>query len=82
MIVATVLHSAEAAKAIYKNNDFQGYTLLGGFFDPKNDDRLGWKEDGDAGGASGGVHKYNNAKNQYIVSFRGSKGGKKKSMLA
>ncbi len=72
----TVLHTAEAAKAIYKNNDFQHYTQLGGFFDPKNDDRLGWNKKDDAGGGSAGIYKFNGGIEQYILSFRGSKGGK------
>jgi hypothetical protein len=76
MSFMTVLHTAEAAKAIYKNNDFEGHTLLGGFFDPKNDDRLGWSKEGDAGGGSAGVYKNNGGKDQYILSYRGSKGGK------
>jgi hypothetical protein len=72
----TVLHTAEAAKSIYKNNDFEGFTQLGGFFDPKNDDRLGWSKEGDAGGGSGGIYKYNAGDQQYILAFRGSKGAK------
>jgi hypothetical protein len=70
----TVQHTSQAAKHIYKNIDFQGFTLLGGFFDPKNDLTLGWHKDGDAGGASAGVYKYNNGQNQYILAFRGSAG--------
>ncbi|MDB5378367.1 MAG: hypothetical protein JWR00_2813 [Rubritepida sp.] len=70
----TVKHSAQAAKAIYKNNDFENFTLLGGFFDPKNDLTLGWHKDGDTGGASAGIYKYNNGKDQYILAFRGSAG--------
>lgn len=72
----TVMHAAQAAEAIYENADFDGHTMLGGFFDPKNDDRLGWKKEGDAGGGSGGIYRFNNGTNQFIVSFRGSKGGK------
>ena len=72
----TVLHTAEAAKSIYKNNDFEGFTQLGGFFDPKNEDRLGWSKEGDAGGGSAGIYRYNGAAQQYILAFRGSKGGK------
>ena len=76
MAYMTVLHTAHAAKAIYKNNDFEGYTLLGGFFDPKNDDRLGWAKEGDAGGGSAGIYKFNGGQNQFILCFRGSKGDK------
>jgi hypothetical protein len=76
MAYMTVMHTANAAKAIYKNNDFEGFTLLGGFFDPKNDDRLGWAKDGDAGGGSSGIYKFNGGKDQFILSFRGSKGAK------
>jgi hypothetical protein len=76
MTLMTVRHTAEAAKAIYKNNDFEGFTQLGGFFDPKNNDRLGWKKDGDAGGGSAGIYRFNNGTDQFILSFRGSKGGK------
>jgi hypothetical protein len=76
MTYMTVRHTAEAAKAIYKNNDFEGYTQLGGFFDPKNDDRLGFHKENDAGGGSAGIYKYKIAAEQYILSFRGSKGGK------
>ena len=72
----TVMHTAQAAKAIYKNNDFEGGTQLGGFFDPKNDDRLGWSKDGDAGGGSAGFYKFDGGPDQYILSFRGSKGAK------
>ncbi len=84
----TVLHAAAAAKAIYKNldesedEDFQNLVLLGGFFDPKNDDRLGWKTDKktgdikDAGGGSAGVYKYTSGTDQYVISYRGSKGAK------
>ena len=42
--------------AIYKNNDFEGFTLMGGFFDPKNTNRFGWDKEGDAGGASAGIY--------------------------
>lgn len=76
MSFMTVRHTAEAAKAIYKNNDFENFTQLGGFFDPKNDDRLGWSKEGDAGGGSAGIYKYMVGKDQFILSFRGSKGGK------
>ena len=69
MAYMTVMHTANAAKAIYKNNDFEGFTLLGGFFDPKNDDRLGWAKDGDAGGGSSGIYKFNGGKDQFILSF-------------
>lgn len=83
----TVLHAAAAAKAIYKNldgddeNDADGLTLLGGFFDPKNDDRLGWHKDKgggtkDAGGGSAGIYRFTPAKDQFILSYRGSKGAK------
>lgn len=72
----TVKHTAEAAKAIYKNNDFPGGVQLGGFFDPKNDDRLGWNKDGDGGGGSAGFYRFSNGADQYILSFRGSKGAK------
>ena len=72
----TVQHTSQAANAIYKNNDFEGFTLLGGFFDPKNDNRLGWKTEGDAGGGSAGIYKFNRGDNQYLLAFRGSKGGK------
>ncbi|MBR0647281.1 Mbeg1-like protein [Plastoroseomonas hellenica] len=76
MSYMTVRQTAEAAKAIYKNNDFEGFTMLGGFFDPKNNDRLGWAKEGDAGGGSAGIYKYNVGKDMFILSFRGSKGGK------
>lgn len=76
MSLLTVKHTAEAAKAIYKNNDFEGFTQLGGFFDPKNDDRLGWKKDGDAGGGSAGLYRCNAMASNYILAFRGSKGAK------
>jgi hypothetical protein len=76
MAYMNVLDTALAAKNIYKNLDFEGFTLLGGFFDPKNDDRMGWAKEGDAGGGSGGIYKYNNGDNQFILSFRGSKGDK------
>ncbi len=76
MALMTVFNTAAAAKSIYKNNDFENFTLLGGFFDPKNDDRLGWAKEGDAGGGSGGIYKFNTSPKQYILSFRGSKGGK------
>lgn len=72
----TVMHTAKAAAAIYGNDDFEGCTLLGGFFDPKNDDRLGWAKDGDAGGGSAGIYKFNGGKDQFILSFRGSAGAK------
>jgi len=68
----TVGDTAKAAKAIYKNNDFEGYTLLGGFFDPKNTNRFGWEKAGDAGGASAGIYKFNGHKDMYILSYRGS----------
>jgi len=70
----TLDHTAQAAKNIYKNTDFQGFTLLGGFFDPKNDLTLGWHKEGDAGGGSGGIYKYNNGIDQFILAFRGSSG--------
>jgi hypothetical protein len=76
MSFITVKHTAEAAKAIYKNNDFPGFTQLGGFFDPKNDDRLGWNKDGDAGGGSAGLYRCNAYADHYILAFRGSKGAK------
>lgn len=76
MSLLTVKHTAEASRAIYKNNDFTGYTQLGGFFDPKNDDRLGWSKDGDAGGGSAGFYRCNNMASHYILAFRGSKGAK------
>jgi len=68
----TVEDTAKAAKAIYKNNDFEGYSLLGGFFDPKNTNRFGWAKEGDAGGASAGIYKFNGHKDMYILSYRGS----------
>jgi hypothetical protein len=67
-----VSDTAKAAKAIYKNVDFEGYTLLGGFFDPKNTNRFGWEKEGDAGGASAGIYKFNGHKDMYILSYRGS----------
>lgn len=82
MSLITVRHTAEASKAIYKNNDFPGFTQLGGFFDPKNDDRLGWKTDKetgeikDGGGGSAGFYKCNAFAGHYILAFRGSKGAK------
>lgn len=72
----TVKHTALAAKAIYKNNDFPDGVQLGGFFDPKNDDRLGWNKDGDGGGGSAGLYRFVNAADTYILAFRGSKGAK------
>lgn len=68
----TVQDTARAAKAIYKNNDFENFTMLGGFFDPKNTNRFGWDKDDDAGGASGAIYKYNLHADMYILSFRGS----------
>ncbi len=72
----TVMDAALAAKSIYKNEDFEGFTLLGGFFDPKNDDRLGWAKAGDGGGGSAGIYKNNYTASQYVLAFRGSKGNK------
>lgn len=72
----TVLDTANAAKAIYKNNDCDRLTLTGGFFDPKNNDRLGWQTADDAGGGSGGLYRFNSGTNKFIISFRGSKGSK------
>lgn len=72
----TVLHTQRAVEAIYENDDFEDFTLMCGFFDPKNDVTLGWKKAGDAGGGSAGLYKYNAGKNQYILAFRGSKGAK------
>lgn len=68
----TVNDTAQAVKHIYKNNDFEGFTLMGGFFDPKNTNRFGWEKAGDAGGASAGIYKFNGQKDMYILSFRGS----------
>lgn len=72
----TVLDTANAAKLIYKNNDCDRLTLTGGFFDPKNNDRLGWEKAGDAGGGSGGLYRFAAGANKFIISFRGSKGDK------
>lgn len=72
----TVMHTAQAADKIYSNDDFDDYTLLGGFFDPKNDDRLGWAKAGDAGGGSAGFYRYNRGAKQFILCFRGSAGSK------
>ncbi len=74
----TVNDTAMAAKSIYKNLDVQDerFVLTGGFFDPKNDDRLGFAKDGDAGGASTGLYKFKYHANMYIISIRGSKGKK------
>jgi putative lipase involved disintegration of autophagic bodies len=71
-VTITVNDTAKASKAIYKNNDFEGFTLMGGFFDPKNTNRFGWDKEGDAGGASAGIYKYNSKSGMYILSFRGS----------
>lgn len=71
-MVITVQDTARAAQAIYKNNDFEDFTMLGGFFDPKNTNRFGWDKEGDAGGASGAIYKYNRHASMYILSFRGS----------
>jgi putative lipase involved disintegration of autophagic bodies len=71
-VTITVSDTARASKAIYKNTDFESFTLLGGFFDPKNTNRFGWAKDGDAGGASAGIYKYNLQGSMYILSFRGS----------
>lgn len=68
----TVSDTAKAAKNIYKNTDFESFTLLGGFFDPKNTNRFGWEKQGDAGGASAGIYKFNKQKDMYILSYRGS----------
>ena len=72
----TLLDTANAAKSIYKNADCDRLTLTGGFFDPKNNDRLGWQKAGDAGGGSGGLYEFNAGTNKFIISFRGSKGDK------
>ena len=72
----TVLDTANAAKSIYKNDDCDRLTLTGGFFDPKNNDRLGWQKAGDAGGGSGGLYRFVAGTNKFIISFRGSKGDK------
>jgi len=70
----TILDCAEGAKAIYKNVDFANFRLTGGFFDPKNTPRFGWAKDGDAGGASTGLYKFEKQSSMYMVSFRGSAG--------
>jgi hypothetical protein len=72
----TILHAAKATESIYGNDDFDDFTLTGGFFDTKNDDRLGWAKDGDAGGASGGLYRYIVNPNHFILCFRGSMGSK------
>jgi hypothetical protein len=72
MSFITVDDTAKAAKHIYKNTDFQGYTLMGGFFDPKNTNRFGWAKKGDSGGASAGIYKFNGHPDMYILSYRGS----------
>lgn len=72
----TVMDAARAADAIYSNADFEGYTQLGGFFDPKNKDALAIG-DQNAGGGSGGVYRFNKGAGQYMLSFRGTVMGSK-----
>jgi hypothetical protein len=90
----TVRDTALAAASIYGNDDFEGATLLGGFFDPKNDFAMGWESEGTfaktirtrftrkpeppptQAGGSGGIYRYTKGKDQYILSYRGSHGGK------
>lgn len=65
----TVLDCAIGAKAIYKNEDFDGFQLKQGFYDPKNM-AVGME------GYSVGVYKYLHNPDTYMISMRGSAKGK------
>lgn len=81
MAFITVKNAQEAARHVYSNDDFRNFTMIGGFFDPKNDTLMGWNDASPAGGASGAVYRYNGAQNQYIVAFRGSSPKDKKDWV-
>lgn len=68
MAFTTVLDCAKGVKAIYKNENFDGYELLRGFYDGKNKD-IGMKA------YSVGLYKHLAGLNTYMLSMRGSAGG-------
>ena len=67
MPFTTVLDCAKAVKAIYKNENFENYELMRGFYDGKNSD-VGMTA------YSVGLYKYLAGFNTYMLSMRGSAG--------
>ncbi len=68
MAFTTVLDCAKGVKAIYKNENFDGYELLRGFYDGKNKD-LGMEA------YSVGLYKHLASLNTFMLSMRGSAKG-------
>jgi hypothetical protein len=61
----TVLDCARGVKAIYKNQDFESFQLIQGFYDPKNSAV-------EISAYSLGVYKYLPNPDTYMISLRGS----------